>query len=156
MISNLTALSHLCLIQAVVLCLVRTRRAVRLVPSVWRSDTDDDTLHVLRSNEALSAAVIRSSLLVHRWWFWGMCSAVFAVLMPRRLRFKELSSNTLGVSWKEPTGAFDGYRLQYSTGSGEKSHLWSSEGMLGMWVRMGPLGIKRQQVIRSVCEVEVR
>uniref|UniRef100_A0A8C2JKZ4 Collagen, type XIV, alpha 1b n=1 Tax=Cyprinus carpio TaxID=7962 RepID=A0A8C2JKZ4_CYPCA len=35
--------------------------------------------------------------------------AVFAVLMRRRLRFKELSSNTLGVTWKEPKGAYDSY-----------------------------------------------
>ncbi|KAK7124130.1 hypothetical protein R3I94_018480 [Phoxinus phoxinus] len=37
--------------------------------------------------------------------------------MPRRLRFRELSSDRLSVSWKEPKGAFDGYTLAYSTGS---------------------------------------
>ncbi|XP_077081295.1 collagen alpha-1(XIV) chain-like isoform X1 [Siphateles boraxobius] len=39
------------------------------------------------------------------------------VPMPRRLRFRELSSDRLSVSWKEPKGAFDGYTLAYSTGS---------------------------------------
>ncbi|XP_016357451.1 collagen alpha-1(XIV) chain [Sinocyclocheilus anshuiensis] len=45
------------------------------------------------------------------------------VPMPRRLRFKELSSNTLGVTWKEPKGAFDSYRLLYSTDSGDEREL---------------------------------
>lgn len=43
--------------------------------------------------------------------------------MPRRLRFKELSSNTLGLTWKEPKGAFDSYRLLYSTDSGDEREL---------------------------------
>ncbi|ROI15268.1 Collagen alpha-1(XIV) chain [Anabarilius grahami] len=45
------------------------------------------------------------------------------VPMPRRLRFRELSSDTLSVSWKEPKGAFDGYRLAYSTDSGDEREL---------------------------------
>lgn len=59
--------------------------------------------------------------------------AVFAVLMPRRLRFKELSSNTLGLTWKEPKGAFDSYRLLYSTDSGEKSRLFPSFVICDHW-----------------------
>ncbi|RXN13438.1 H-2 class I histocompatibility alpha chain-like protein [Labeo rohita] len=47
--------------------------------------------------------------------------------MPRRLRFKELSSNTLGVTWKEPKGAFDSYRLVYSTDSGDERELLVSK-----------------------------
>ncbi|KAF7702424.1 hypothetical protein HF521_001707 [Silurus meridionalis] len=39
---------------------------------------------------------------------------------PRRLRYKELGSGMLGVSWKEPKGEFDSYRFIYSTGSGER------------------------------------
>ncbi|XP_060771295.1 collagen alpha-1(XIV) chain isoform X2 [Neoarius graeffei] len=39
---------------------------------------------------------------------------------PRRLRFKELSSGILSVSWKEPKGEFDSYRFIYSSGSGEQ------------------------------------
>ncbi|XP_050993223.1 collagen alpha-1(XIV) chain isoform X2 [Labeo rohita] len=49
------------------------------------------------------------------------------VPMPRRLRFKELSSNTLGVTWKEPKGAFDSYRLVYSTDSGDERELLVSK-----------------------------
>ncbi|KAK9958258.1 hypothetical protein ABG768_012429 [Culter alburnus] len=45
------------------------------------------------------------------------------VPMPRRLRFRELSSDMLSVSWKEPKGAFDGYRLVYSTDSGDEREL---------------------------------
>ncbi|XP_039520069.1 collagen alpha-1(XIV) chain isoform X2 [Pimephales promelas] len=45
------------------------------------------------------------------------------VPMPRRLRFRELSSNRLSVSWKEPKGEFDGYTLAYSTGSGAEHEL---------------------------------
>ncbi|XP_056101122.1 collagen alpha-1(XIV) chain-like isoform X2 [Rhinichthys klamathensis goyatoka] len=45
------------------------------------------------------------------------------VPMPRRLRFRELSSDRLSVSWKEPKGAFDGYTLAYSTGSGAEHEL---------------------------------
>ncbi|KAL7858546.1 hypothetical protein AOLI_G00186480 [Acnodon oligacanthus] len=36
---------------------------------------------------------------------------------PRRLRFKELGSGMLSVSWKEPKGEFDSYRLIYSSAS---------------------------------------
>ncbi|XP_062856462.1 collagen alpha-1(XIV) chain [Trichomycterus rosablanca] len=39
------------------------------------------------------------------------------VSAPRRLRFKELDSGMLSVSWKEPKGEIDGYRLIYSSGS---------------------------------------
>ncbi|XP_043089040.1 collagen alpha-1(XIV) chain isoform X1 [Puntigrus tetrazona] len=49
------------------------------------------------------------------------------VNVPRRLRFKELSSDTLGVSWKEPKGAFDSYRLLYSTDSGDERELTVSK-----------------------------
>ncbi|KAG9281287.1 collagen alpha-1(XIV) chain-like [Astyanax mexicanus] len=40
------------------------------------------------------------------------------VAAPRRLRYKELGSGMLSVSWKEPKGEFDSYRLIYSSGSG--------------------------------------
>ncbi|XP_073787351.1 collagen alpha-1(XIV) chain isoform X2 [Danio rerio] len=43
--------------------------------------------------------------------------------MPRRLRFKELSSDTLSVSWKEPKGAFDRYTLLYRTHAGDEREL---------------------------------
>ncbi|XP_060742438.1 collagen alpha-1(XIV) chain-like isoform X2 [Tachysurus vachellii] len=39
---------------------------------------------------------------------------------PRRLRFKELGSGKLSVSWKEPKGEFDSYRFIYSSGPGEQ------------------------------------
>ncbi|KAM9495088.1 collagen alpha-1(XIV) chain isoform 1-T1 [Clarias gariepinus] len=39
---------------------------------------------------------------------------------PRRLRFKELGPGMLSVSWKEPKGEFDGFRVFYSSGSGER------------------------------------
>ncbi|KAK1789228.1 hypothetical protein P4O66_015173 [Electrophorus voltai] len=37
---------------------------------------------------------------------------------PRRLRFKEIGSGMLSVSWKEPKGTYDGYKFVYSSGSG--------------------------------------
>ncbi|GAA6080848.1 collagen alpha-1(XIV) chain-like isoform X1 [Tachysurus ichikawai] len=42
------------------------------------------------------------------------------VSAPRRLRFKELGSGKLSVSWKEPKGEFDSYRFIYSSGPGEQ------------------------------------
>lgn len=48
-------------------------------------------------------------------------SCLFAVLSPRRVRFKELSPSMLSVTWKEPKGQFDGYKLVYITDPGELS-----------------------------------
>ncbi|XP_047675468.1 collagen alpha-1(XIV) chain-like isoform X2 [Tachysurus fulvidraco] len=42
---------------------------------------------------------------------------------PRRLRFKELGSGKLSVSWKEPKGEFDSYRFTYSSGPGEQERI---------------------------------
>ncbi|XP_051948609.1 collagen alpha-1(XIV) chain [Xyrauchen texanus] len=44
------------------------------------------------------------------------------VSTPRRLRFKESGPSTLSVTWKEPKGQFDGYRLVYSTDAGGAEH----------------------------------
>ncbi|MED6252563.1 hypothetical protein ATANTOWER_013612, partial [Ataeniobius toweri] len=38
-----------------------------------------------------------------------------SVSAPRRLRFKEHSSNTLLVSWREPKGDFDSYLFLYNS-----------------------------------------
>ncbi|XP_049336161.1 collagen alpha-1(XIV) chain isoform X2 [Astyanax mexicanus] len=60
-------------------------------------------------------------------WFWML---VFWVMLqifktvnsqiaaPRKLRFKVLGSSQLHVSWKEPKGEIDGYRLMYSSDPG--------------------------------------
>ncbi|KAI4876699.1 hypothetical protein NFI96_002790 [Prochilodus magdalenae] len=46
---------------------------------------------------------------------------------PRRLRFKELGSGMLSVSWKEPKGEIDGYRLIYGSGGQEREVLVTKE-----------------------------
>uniref|UniRef100_A0A3B1JSK0 Collagen type XIV alpha 1 chain n=1 Tax=Astyanax mexicanus TaxID=7994 RepID=A0A3B1JSK0_ASTMX len=46
-----------------------------------------------------------------------------SVAAPRRLRYKELGSGMLSVSWKEPKGEFDSYRLIYSSGSGKQKEV---------------------------------
>lgn len=45
--------------------------------------------------------------------------AFFPVSSPRRFRAKVLSPNQLQVSWKEPKGEFEGYRVLYSAEPGE-------------------------------------
>uniref|UniRef100_W5LGS1 Collagen type XIV alpha 1 chain n=1 Tax=Astyanax mexicanus TaxID=7994 RepID=W5LGS1_ASTMX len=46
-----------------------------------------------------------------------------SVAAPRKLRFKVLGSSQLHVSWKEPKGEIDGYRLMYSSDPGKNEIL---------------------------------
>uniref|UniRef100_A0A4W6CGR3 Collagen type XIV alpha 1 chain n=1 Tax=Lates calcarifer TaxID=8187 RepID=A0A4W6CGR3_LATCA len=46
---------------------------------------------------------------------WLIVFFFFSVPAPRRLRFKELSSSKLLVSWKEPKGDFDSYLFLYNS-----------------------------------------
>lgn len=46
------------------------------------------------------------------------------VSSPRRIRFKVLGTDKLSVSWKEPKGDFDSYKLIYNTESGKFNGLF--------------------------------
>ncbi|KAL4616970.1 collagen alpha-1(XIV) chain-like [Arapaima gigas] len=51
------------------------------------------------------------------------------VSTPRKLRFKVLGMNELSVSWKEPRGDFDRYKLVYNTiPDGEQQEIYVLKG----------------------------
>lgn len=80
---------------------------------------------ILRKYGSKSGRCMKDSSGVYRMFYWKLswCWSVLLlfcpVSSPRRFRAKVLSPNQLQVSWKEPKGEFEGYRVLYSAEPGE-------------------------------------